>query len=626
MSLSPRVLALFLPLLLASNASGQDGPITLDVDATEAPRGLFHAKLVIPAPPGPLTLYYPKWIPGNHGPTGPIADLTGLKLQAAGKPVPWRRDDVDMYALHCTVPEGATALEVRLDYLSGISGRGQDATTQMAVVRWNKMVLYPKGTPIRRLQYQASLRLPAGWSHGSALTPAPPGGDPVRFAPVSLETLVDSPVLAGKHFRTVPLGTVDGRPHVLDLACDSPEGLDLPAETINHYRRLVAEAGKLFGARHYRDYHFLVTLTDHLGVHGLEHHESSDNGLPEFGLSDPKVGKPYADLLPHEYTHSWCGKYRRPAGLDTPTFQEPQETRLLWVYEGLTQYLGTVLAARAGLWTPAETRDILALTAEQMQNNRGRSWRPLEDTTLVAPMLAYGNGGWGAWRRGVDYYYEGVLIWLEVDTRLRELTQGKKSLDDFCRAFFGDGTGAPEVKPYTFDDVVKALNDVAPFDWKTLLNQHLTSTAEQAPLEGIVRSGWRLGYAEKPTDLETAAAAARKMVDASSSLGLWLSPDGTVQDVVPGRAADRAGIAPGMKVLSVNSRRFSPEGLARAVKASKANQQPIELIAENRDYVRVYKVAYHDGARHPRLERTAGRPDVLAGILKPRVEAASPAK
>jgi predicted metalloprotease with PDZ domain len=619
------------PAVIAGNSKGTDDapskPILLDVDAAEAPRGIYHAQLEIPAEPGPLTLFYPKWIPGNHGPTGPISDLAGLKMQAGGQAVSWRRDDVDMYAFHCQVPPGAHALHVSLDLLAAPSGRGgASSTPAMAVIRWNQMLLYPKGQPARAISFQASLRVPKGWLLGTALPIAAREAGQTRFGPVSLETLVDAPVLTGVYFREVPLGVVDGRPHCLELACDSPDGLDLAPETRTHYQALVAEAGKLFGSRHYRSYRFLITLTDYLGVHGLEHHESSDNGLPERALVDRQIGTVAAFLLPHEYVHSWNGKYRRPVGLDTPDFQQAQQTRLLWVYEGLTEYLGTILTARSGLWTPQETRDYLALTAEVMQNQRGRAWRSLEDTTLVSPMLAFGTGGWGAWRRSADYYDEGVLIWLEVDTRIRQLTQGQRSLDDFCRRFFGGDGGVPEVKPYTFEDIVTGLNAVVPYDWKALLQRRVTATTEQAPLDGIEASGWRLAYGDKPTDLEKAAAGLKKVLDLSSSLGLLLSPEGTVIDVIPGKAADRAGVGPGMKILAVNSRRWTADRLNLAVAASKKPNSTLELLLEKDDLIRTYRLDYHDGPRHARLERVAKRPDLLAEILKPQAAAVSGTK
>ncbi len=602
-----------IPLRAATQA---DQPVLLEVDAGEAPQRIYHARLIIPVEPGPLTLYYPKWIPGNHGPTGPIADLAGLKMHADGKAVRWRRDDVDMYAFHCTVPNGARQLEVALDLLAAERGGFLDATQNIAVVRWNQVLLYPKGKPIQAIEFQAALKIPAGWKLSTALPIESNDGETTHFRPVSLETLVDSPVIAGRYHREIRLGS--GEPaHYLDLVSDSPEGLEITPKQKAAYEKLVAEAGALFGTQHYRSYRFLVTLSDKMPVHGLEHHESSDDGLPEHALSDDEAGKLTATLLPHEYVHSWNGKYRRPAGLVTPTYQEPSNTRLLWVYEGLTQYLGTVLTARSGLWTPQETRDSLAMTAQRLQNTRGRGWRPLEDTTLTAPMRAYDASGWSALRRSVDYYDEGTLIWLEVDTKIRQLTKGKRSLDDFCRQFFGGPSGTVEVKPYNFDDLVAALNAVAPYDWKSLLTARLTETGDQAPFGGFQQGGWRVTRAEKPSAFEKATNGLRKRIDLSSSIGLTLTPDGQISDVIPDSPAYKAGVGPGMKLVAINSRRFSRKVLDEALEGSKKPGQSITLLIEDGDFYRSYAIDYHGGPRYARLERIKGQPDLLDKILAP---------
>lgn len=591
-------------------------PVLLEVDAGEAPQKIYHARLVIPVEPGPVTLYYPKWIPGTHGPTGPIADLAGLKMHANGKEVRWRRDDVDMYAFHCTVPEGARALEVALDLLAADRGGFGNATQNIAVVRWNQVLLYPKGRPIGAIDFQATLKIPAGWKLSTALPIESQQGAATRFARVSLETLVDSPVIAGLHHREIRLGT--GEPaHYLDLVSESAAGLEITPKQKAAYEKLVAEAGALFGTRHYKSYRFLVTLSDKMPAHGLEHHESSDDGMPERSMSDDAAGKAIAYLLPHEYVHSWNGKYRRPAGLITPTYQEANNTRLLWVYEGLTEYLGTVLTARSGLWTLDEARDYLAVTAERLQNQKGRAWRPLEDTTLIAPMRAYDATGWSAWRRSVDYYDEGTLIWLEVDTKIRQLTKGKRSLDDFCRRFHGGPGGRVEVKAYDFEDVVAALNDIAPYDWKTLLTRRVTETADRAPLKGFEQGGWRVILGDKPTAFEKAAQGLRKRIDLSSSIGLTLGQDGSIADVIPGKPAYKAGVGPGMKMVAVNMRRFSPDVLQDALVACRNPAQPVALLLEDGDFFRTYTLDYHDGPRYAHLDRLKQQPDLLSKILTP---------
>lgn len=607
-------------LLLIGLPLRADQPITIDVDATEAPRKLFHARLTIPVEPGPLTLYYPKWIPGEHAPSGPIADVAGLKIHAGDTVLPWRRDDVDMFAIHCTVPEGVKSIEVSLEYL----GNARVGTPNMAVIRWNEMLLYPKGKPQQALEYQASLRVPAGWKVGTALPVTSADGPMTRFGTVSLETLVDSPVLLGAHFRQVKLGPSGEPEHFLELACENEAGLDLQPDVKAQFDRLVAEAGALYGARHYKNYHFLLTLSDQMPYHGLEHHESSDNGAPERTLVDADVRRATAFLLPHEYTHSWNGKYRRPAGLVAPDFHKVYRTDLLWVYEGLTEYLGTILTARCGLWTPEETRDYIAYTAEKMHNQKGRSWRPLEDTAVAAPFL-YGTApAWGARRRGVDFYDEGVLLWLEVDTLIRQKSNGSRSIDDFCKRFHGGESGRPAVKPYMLDDVVADLNAVVPHDWKGLLTRRLRTVSDEAPLEGIVQSGWRLGYGDKPTSVQKSTEAVMKGADLASSIGLVIGAEGAVVDVIPGKAADKAGIGPGMKIVAVNARRFSPEILTRAIAGTKKGDARLELLMETGDLFHTHVLEYHDGEKYPRLVRIEGQPDLLSQIFKPQT--AEPAK
>lgn len=607
-------LVVFFPALAPAAAPSR--PIELSVDASEAPRRLLHARLVIPAAPGPLTLYYPKWIPGDHAPDGPIADLAGLQLRAAGKPLAWRRDDVDLYAFHCTVPDGADAVEAALDYL----GTGdRSATARLAVVNWNLVLLYPAGRPVHDIPTRARLTLPAGWKLGTALPVASTRGPVTEFGTVSLETLVDSPVLCGAHLEEVPLGPPGGAAHALVLACDSAAGLDLDAGLKKQHERLVAEAGALFGARHYRSYRFLVALSDQLRADGLEHHESSENHLPERFLSDDSYRKQHAWLLAHEYVHSWNGKYRRPEGLDTPDYQRPMKTRLLWVYEGLTEYLGFVLAARSGLATHGLCRSHLADLMDGARNRGGRAWRSLEDTAVSAPVLYSAHEDWHDRRRGLDFYDEGLLLWLDVDTLIRQKSDGKKSLDDFCRAFFGGSDGPPEVKPYAFDDVVRGLDAVVAHNWKAFLEKRLTATGPEPPYVGVSRAGWKVVYGDEPGEMQTAREEADKGVDLSSSVGLLLKEDGGVTDAVPGKAADRAGIGPGMKLLAVNGRRWSAERLKEAVTATRHGGK-LRLLVENGDFFETVTLDYADGARYPHLEREAGKANLLADILRPRTE------
>ncbi len=415
--------------------------IHLAVDLTDAPRNIYHAKLAVPVKPGPFTLVYPKWIPGNHRPSGPLPNLTGVRMEAGGHSIPWERDSVDMYAFHVEVPPGATELQVSLDAIteSGNSaGSGRLASSNVLDLNWNEVVLYPQGAKSDDVEVVPSVDLPAGWKFGTALEVASEGRGQVTFRPVSLTTLVDSPLIAGAHFRKVELSKRGETPvHVIDMVSESEAGLAITPADEAAYRKLVAETGALFGARHYLHYDFLYTLSDQVVGRGLEHHQSSDNGVGEQTLTDPDLHMLEAGLLPHEFVHSWNGKYRRPAGLATPNYQEPMHGDLLWIYEGLTEYLGDVLTARSGLWTPEQYREALAETAAMLDHRAGRSWRPLEDTARSVQLLRLLGPPWQSWRRGLDYYPEPELIWLEVDITIRKQTHGQKSLDDFCRGFYG---------------------------------------------------------------------------------------------------------------------------------------------------------------------------------------------
>jgi predicted metalloprotease with PDZ domain/uncharacterized membrane protein len=609
--------AAVLLLLLAGGSRAHASEVKLAVDASETPRRILHVRETIPVKPGALTLHYPKWIPGEHAPNGPVRDVAGVTLTAGGKSLAWQHDPVDMYAIHCDVPAGASSVELAFDYLGrpdheGFSN-GSSMTAELGVYEWNLTVMAPEGKA-SEIQVRPSLKLPAGWKWGSALEAAHESGGTVEFKPVSLETLVDSPVIAGAHYRAVALGK-EAPPHEIDLAADSAHALDAKPETIASWKKLVAEAGALYGAHHYRRYHFLLALSDHVAHFGLEHHQSSDNRVDERSLIDDELTKLMSSLLPHEFTHSWNGKFRRPADLTTTDFSQPMKGSLLWVYEGLTNYLGVVLDGRAGS-TPEWVRDDLALMAAGLEYRPGRAWRPLGDTAVAAQVL-YGSGPeWASWRRGVDFYPEGTMIWLEADAILRKQTNGARSLDDFCKKFHGGGSGAAEVVTYTRDDVVRTLGEVAPYDWKGFLAQRIDAAQTKPPLAGIEAAGWRLKYSDTPNQVEKAWEKASKAIRHAFSIGILMKEDGTILDTVEGLPAAKAGIGPGMKLLAVNGRKWSPPVLADAIAASK--QTPVELLVENAEYIRPYKLAYSGGLRFPHLERDASRSDLLTDILKPR--------
>src|SRR5215467_7401835 len=497
-------------VLLASFATPSvAGPIILQVDATEAPRKIYHAELHIPAAPGPLTLFYPKWIPGDHAPSGPINDLAGLRISANGQPLLWKRDSIELFAFHIDVPQAVSSVDVKLDFLSAAQADGSSSvssTSELAILSWNQMILYPRGQASDDLEITAHLRLPRDWKFGTALPVATTNGNSIEFKTVSLTTLVDSPVLAGSKFRRIELTPGATPAHYLEIAADSDEALNAAPRLVEKYRKLVREARALFGATHYREYHFLLALSDQLPHFGVEHHESSEDRAREDYFADFTSNLTDATLVPHEFIHSWNGKYRRPDGLATRDFEEPMRGDLLWVYEGLTQYLGWVLAGRSGLVTADLNRQFLALAAANLDNRAGREWRSLADTAISAQRLYEARRDWESIRRGVDFYDEGVLIWLEVDTTIRRLSQGKKSLDDFCHIFFGAPDGPPQVKLYTFESLTEALRNIAAYDWKAFFETRLNRIGtDRAPLGGIETGGYHLTYVDRMSASQTAS-------------------------------------------------------------------------------------------------------------------------
>lgn len=596
-------------------------PITVSVDATDASRKMLHAHLTIPIEPGDVTLLYAKWIPGEHGPTGPVDNLAGLVIKADGKTLPWVRDSVNMFAFHVHVPADVTMLDVHDDFLAtaGASGFSAGASTSdnLAMVSWNEVMLYPQGKAAADIAVSPSVTLPDGWHYGTALTPTGTDGVTTHFATVSLEQLIDSPLLSGRYFKEIPLAPEVTPKHYLDLAADGPEDLAITPEMVSAFSNLVRETGALYASRHYASYHFLVTLSDQVAHFGLEHHQSSDDRVPEKTFINPNLSLLAGGLLPHEFTHSWNGKYRRPAGLLSPDYQTPMQGDLLWVYEGLTEYLGDVLTARSGIWTEQQYLDSLANTAATLDNRPGRTWRDLQDTATAAQTL-YGAGSqWDNWRRSVDYYPEGELVWLQVDTIIRQQSHGKKSIDDFTARFHGlGGNTGPKVVPYTFDDIVSNLNAVEPYDWAAFLHKRLETKAPHAPLGGIENAGYQLVYRDTPNAFMQARESLGG-VDAWYSLGLLVTHTGVIRDVLINSVAYKAGLGPGMKIVAVDNRQYDDSLMHDTIRDSKGSKTPIPMIVENTGYYRVVNLDYHDGARYPALERVAAKPDMLLQILKP---------
>ena len=614
------VLALAGATVLAA-AAARAADFTVAVDAREAPRRILHVEQTFVAKPGAMALSYPKWIPGEHGPTGPNTDVAGLVIRAAGRTLAWRRDPVDMNTVRIEVPAGATGVDVAFDFLLDGSPSGFTAaagsTENLLLLSWNQVAMYPAGGSADALSCEASVRLPAGWSFGTALETRSSAGGLTRFAPCSFTTLVDSPVLAGRHFRVVDLSPGDPVPERLDMACDSDAGLVMTEAEIAAVRRLMKEADALYGTRHFRHYDFLLTLSDHTAHFGLEHHQSSDDRVHERAWIDDDLRRYHSNLLAHEFTHSWNGKFRRPEGLATGDFFSPMQDELLWVYEGLTQYLGFVLSARSGIRTPEEAREVLAIDAAELEANRGRTWRPLVDTAVEAQSLYEARGAWTHWRRGTDFYDEGLLVWLEADVTIRRLSNGARSLDDFCRRFHGGLNRGPEVKTYTLDDVVATLNEVQAYDWATFLRDRVYTVRPHAPMGGIEGGGWRLAWADTAGTMYKSFEEGGKVVDETHSIGLTLDREsGAVQDVVPGSAADRAGVSPEMKLLGVNGRRWSKDALHDAIAASKRSG-PVALLLENQEFFRDARLTYRDGRRYPALTREPAGHDWVSEILSP---------
>ncbi len=618
----------FLPLFLAAATTAighaQSSPLTIAVDLTDAPRKLIHAELTIPVEAGPLTLLYPKWIPGEHTPSGPVDNLAGLVMTAGGHTLAWQRDNVNMFAFHLVVPAGVTSLGVKCDFLATAAAAGFSAgastSANLALLSWNSVVLYPQGKSPADIMITPSVTLPAGWQYGTALTKASGTAEASTFATVSLERLVDSPLLAGKYFKEFPLAPEVTPKHYLDLAADGPEDLKIKPEALAAFANLVNETGALYKSRHYDSYHFLVTLSDQVAHFGLEHHQSSDDRVPEKTFLDDNLALIEADLLPHEFTHSWNGKYRRPAGLATGNYEDPMKGDLLWVYEGLTQYLGDVLSARSGIETADQYRNYLAASAAGLDARPGRTWRDLQDTATAAQILYSTSGQWDNWRRGVDYYPEGELIWLDVDTTIRRETANKKTLNDFCARFLGlDGNTPPRVVPYTFDDVVANLSAITPYDWAGLLRERLTTKAPHAPLGGIESGGYKLVYTDQTNPYLDAVNAAYGGTAQWWTLGLKLTSDGRIEDVLVGSPADKAALGPSMQIVAVNGRQYTGALLSDAIVEAKGGSTPIELIVVNTGFYKVVRLQYNGGLRYPHLERVQGTPDRLDEILTPMV-------
>ncbi len=598
------------------------GTIRLLVDATDLSRHIMTVHETVPVTQGgDLVVHYPKWIPGNHGPTGAIELLAGLSAHANGTLLAWTRDPVDMYAFHLPVPTGAQAVELDFQFLSPVtSDQGRIVMTpDMLDLQWDAVMLYPAGFYARDLRVEPSLRIPAGWRFGTALeTASASDAGMISFRPVSLNVLLDSPLYAGRNFERLDLDPGGPVPVHLDVVADRPSELAVTPPELAAHRALIQQAYKLYGSQHYDHYDFLLALSDELGGEGLEHHRSSENavGGDYFTAWDKSVGD--RDLLPHEYTHSWNGKYRRPADLWSPDFNSiPERDSLQWVYEGMTEYWGQVLAARSGLWKRGDTLDMLALEAAFMQREAGRSWRTLEDTTNNPIFVRRRDLPWPDWQRGEDYYLEGALLWLDADTLIRDGTQGRKSLDDFARAFVGTNDGSFVVSTYDVDDVVRLLNGVFPHDWAGFLRARIDTRAPGPPLDGLSRGGYRLVMTDKASPMFEAFERERKVRDFTFSAGIVLK-DSKIVAVAWHSPAWQSGLTGGTTIIGINGASFGdPDDLAAAITEAKTTKAPIQLLVTSGTHYRLVSLAVLTGLQYPHLVRTGGSAS-LDAILAPR--------
>jgi len=597
------------------------GTLQLSVDATDLDRHIFRIHETVPVTGGvTTTLLFPKWLPGNHSPTGAISDMGGLIITADGQRIAWTRDPVDDFAFHITPPATARKIEIEFQDLSAVqSDEGRiNVTPEMLRAQWTNLSFYPAGYYVRQIPIQAEIRLPEGWSFGTALEVASQKGPVVSFKTVPYDVLLDSPLLAGRYFKRVDLDPGAAVPVMLDVAADRPELLEMRPEQIDAHKALVQQAYKLYGAHHYDHYDFLFSVSDRLSGIGLEHHRSSEDGVPGAYFIDWDKDAPNRDLLPHEYTHSWNGKYRRPADLWTPDYDRPMQGSLLWVYEGQTQYWGYVLAARAGLLSKDLALDAIALTAATYDYTPGRAWKALADTTNDPIVSMRRPQPWRSWRRSEDYYSEGELVWLDADTLIREKSNGTKSLDDFAQAFFGVNNGAYGELTYDFDTIVATLNGVLPYDWASFLRTRLDGHGPGAPLDGITRGGYKLVYTDSPTDYHRQVMSLRKYEDFSYSLGIMVSTkDQTLSAVLWDSVAFKAGLTVGAKLLAVNGIAYDKDRFKEVIREAKTIKQPIELLVQNGDHFRIVKLDYHDGLRYPHLVKEAETPS-LDAILAPR--------
>lgn len=613
--------ALVLPILAATVSSAAPA-VVLEIDARELPRKLLKTKMTFAVQPGTNSFYYPKWIPGIHAPRGPVENLAGLRFTTRdGKALPWLRDEVELYQFHVEVPEGTTELTVELDYITNQPNSNSSSVDSfgnafIGTINLNTCVLYPAGTDAGAVTYQPALRLPPGWKHASALA-VTEAGEAISFAPVTLEVLIDSPIIAGEHLRSHTFTQADFPPVYYHVNSESAAALQLGGKRLEQFEALAIQGARLFRTAPFNAYHFLVNASDDFPGMGLEHTASSLNGVPEATFTDDKKWQLYIDVLPHELVHAWCGKWRRPVGMVTGNYHDDNKTGGLWVYEGLTQYLGHLLHVRSGMASPEENLQQLARTISRLQLQKGRQWRPLKDTAVDSWHLRGASKSWEYLRRRQDYYNEGLFVWLEVDAILRSATNNEKSLDDFSQSFFRHQPGDGLVKAFDYDEVVAELNKLHQFDWDAFFEERVFATQEALPLTAVERLGYRIEYSNTPSDWHKLIESNAKYADAYESLGIAVRESGEIVDVIPGSPADLAKLAPGQQLAGVNGRKFSLARFREGI-ADTTTRRNVELLVLNGDRYATVTVPYDGGARFMQLVRNPAAPDLLDAIFKAR--------
>ena len=616
------ILALLLAAACIAHASATPrdipfhGAIQLKVDATDSVHKIFRVRETIPVQkPGTMVLLYPQWETGSHSPTQEAAPLAGLIIKAGARRLEWRRDTANPFAFTVDVPAGVRELEIEFQVLPSLSGPKQ-ISSGMLMLPWQKVALYPAGWFIRNIPVRAQLTYPEGFQFATSLETAEASANRVTFKAASFEDLVDAPVYAGRHVKRIELTSAPAIPVRLNLFGDTDDALQLPAELVDKFRAMVATVPRLFKSQHYRHFDFLMSLSDvMLSGGGLEHQESTEINVSAGYARDPGEQMFMANLVAHEFIHSWNGRTRQPADLWTPDLNTPMRGSLLWLYEGQTEFWAHVMTPQLGLRTTQQALDALAVDASLMSNRPGRRWKSLQDSTVDAVYMPGKAAYWRDWQRREDYYAEGVMLWLDVDMLLRELTADKKSMRDFAAVFFGPGQNTRTISTYTFADICKTLNKIAPYDWAGYFNPRLNAHDDVHLLDGLKRGGYQLVYTDQPTEFFVQHEADLGGIDLSTSLGLVVAKKGAIKSVTWEGPAFRAGISIGARLVSIGRQAYTDDLLKQAIKAAAVDRQPIELTFEADGVTRSVKIDYFGSLRYPRLEPIPGAVDRMRQLL-----------